>query len=308
MNERRIDTVVWDADNTLWDWISMHLSGMRAMSAEIASLTGIPENEVKESMKRVYGEAGTFDYKPLVQNMDVIVKWAEQICNRRELIAKVIDLSYSTHSAYTYNRNRTFHLYDGVEETLANFQRSGINNVIISDAPLSRVIRRLKHFDLERYFSAIYGRGEPISPQERVSGEYLRHYEEIRRTSGFYQTAIPVVQELEEGECKPNIGLAKKFRRNEDEVSGSTFVIGDNFPKDMGLARRNKTFGIHAEWGKPSDELVAGLYEYGPPHVVTRNASIINADNFELIEDMRGKLFIAQNCRQAAKHILQRAA
>jgi phosphoglycolate phosphatase-like HAD superfamily hydrolase len=303
MSEKRIDTVVWDADNTLWDWISMHLSGMRAMSREISSLTGILEDEVKESMKKVYGEAGTFDYKPLVQNMDAVVKWAEGIEDRRELVSKVIDLSYSTHSAYTYNRNGTFHLYEGVEDTLKGLQEAGVQNTIISDAPLSRIIRRLKHFDIEKYFSAIYGQAEPVSPQERISGECLAHYEEIRRTSGFYETTIPAVLELD-NERKPNISFAEKFGKSEDEIADTCAVVGDNFGKDIGLANHNKCLGIYAGYGMPDAESVAGLYEYGPPNVVTRNASIVNSDNLRMIQQMREKVVVVENCREILRHVL----
>jgi len=303
----RIDTVVWDADNTLWDWISMHLSGMRAMSRKISQIIKIPEFKVKESMGRVYGRAGTFDYKPLVQEMDVMEDWARSITDEREKIRKVIDMAFTVHAAYTQARNDNFELYEGVEEVLSELTRNDVKNVIMSDAPCSKVIRRLKHFNIEKYFSAVYGQPEPMSEEELERGEAdLSHYEGTRRESGIYTTTIPNVVTLY-GERKPFIDFSEKFGRPKREVSDCTAVVGDNIEKDIGLACYNDCLGIHALHGVPDQALVNGLHEYGPPEVVTRNTDVKTIDNIRIAKEMRSKIREVNHFREIPGHILKAA-
>jgi phosphoglycolate phosphatase-like HAD superfamily hydrolase len=305
MGEKRIDTVVWDADNTLWDWVAMHLSGMRAMSGEISSLIGIPESAVKESMKRVYGKAKTFDYEPLDDEMDVINEWAENISDKSELAAKAMPLFYATHSVHTYDHyKRTFRLYEGVEDVLSNLCDAGVLNIIMSDAPLSFIIRRLKHCGIDKYFSAIYGQPEQIPiykmAYEMADGE-LDYYKKIRRKIGFcMDTAVFQLN----NERKPDISFAEKFGKTPDEVSQTVAMVGDNVGKDMGLAHNNNCLGIYAGYGMADAESIAGLYEYGPPDVVTRNASIINCNNLKMIKQMGEKIVVVEKCREILQHVL----
>jgi len=301
----RIDTVVWDADNTLWDWIKMHLEGMRAMSQKISHITGASEAEVRASMARVYGQAGSFDYKPLVQEMDIVEEWAAGIQPEREKIRRVIDLAFAVHTAYTQSRNRTFSMYPGTVDVLDQLDKAGVSNVIVSDAPASKIIRRVKHFGIEKYFRSIHGRPDALADEERQGGEEnLKYYENTRREDGFYDTDVPV--DVMHNQKKPNIYLFELLKKTTDEVADTVAVVGDNFDKDMGTANNNDCYGLFARYGAADVDSVSGLYAFAPPTVVTRNATGVDLskETLAVIHEMGDKLKIVDDVREVLEFVL----
>jgi phosphoglycolate phosphatase-like HAD superfamily hydrolase len=305
MSERRIDTVVWDLDNTIWDWIIMHLAGMRATSAKISEIIGIPEDDVKESMKKVYGNVKTFDYKALLQEMDVIHKWAGEIGDVRKMVQKILDLGFTVHTTYTHARNQNFHLYDGAEDVLSQIRNSGRDNVAISDAPLSKILRRLKHFGIDKYFDAIYGQPDAKTQTEIEGGGHLAHYEEARRDSGLYEVAIPMegIVTLSINQRKPDIDLANILNKTREEVSQTVLVVGDSFAKDMMMAYNNGCHAVFAGYGVPSDPIRFGLYEYGPQEVVARNSAEISPENVSIIQKMGDKFSVAKKIYDVSNYV-----
>lgn len=305
--KKQIDTVVWDADNTMWDWITMHLAGMRAMANKISDVTGISEEEVRGSMGRVYGRAGTFDYKPLIQEMDVIEKWAKGIQPEREKIARVIDLAMSTHTAYTQSRHETFRMYPDVPEVLSELETNEVRNVVLSDAPISKVIRRLKRFGIDRHFNLICGRPEPMVDEQRGKGEEaLKHYEDLRRQGDVYR--VKGKTEILVDQKKPDVKLAPLLGKKEEEVKESVVVVGDNFEKDPGTAHKNECYGLYARFGAADIDSVSGLYDFAPPTVVNRNAAGVDLSkqNLEMIQAMGDKLQVVDNVREILHFVLGR--
>lgn len=345
--------VVWDADNTLWGWTRMHIAGMGVMSEEIANHTDLEVPSVKESMKNVYSAAGTFDHKPLVQNLQAIDPWLrshlgmEEIIpdsmdfiisfiiqnqelvkeaeQNREVIAEKLgaclpgkleglkdkinveklkkeygDLLMSVHNVYTNSRRHNFELFPGVERLLRDLTRHKVRQIIVSDAPISRVIRRLKFFKIDKHIESIYARQDPSEEKQEASD--LEGYEMARRRGGYYDIDVNMVTALK-GQRKPNIKLAELFTAtdkfpamDEQTVSQCVAVMGDNFKKDMGLALRNGCMGLFAEYGKPNDEEVEKLYEYGEKAVVDRNADTKpDVETAEIIKNMRDKLVYVTN-------------
>jgi phosphoglycolate phosphatase-like HAD superfamily hydrolase len=308
MGEKRIDTVVWDVDNTLWDWQTMHLAGMRAMADKIAEVTGFSRDEVVRSMYDAYSRSKALDYKPLVQEISVSAKWAESMESKMEAFRRGIDLGFAVHTAYAHARNENFKLYEGVKEVLCELVRNNVRNVIVSDAPLSKVLRRLKYFDIDRYFNMVCARGEPKTQHEMECGSHLLHYEETRRSRGFYNVGIPKENIIVlEDEKKPNVNLARLLSRTADEISDNVAVVGDNPEKDMKMAHLNNCLGILAAQGAPDVQTRAGLSEFGPADVVARNSAEINPENAEIIKIMGDRFKIAKESRDILKYVIKAA-
>lgn len=300
--ENRIDTVVWDADNTLWDWISMHLQGMRAMSQKIAQITDVPEEEVKESMKRVYASKHTFDYKGLVQHMDVVEDWAARITDNRKKLKEILDMGFAVHAAYTNSKHDTFEMYPDVPEVLRDLQGAGVRNVILSDAPMPKIIRRLNYFEIDDCFELILGRPE----DEANKGKVLPHYEGELEAGGAYDIDAETIEISNPCMVKPYTDLAEYLGKTPDEVARTVAMVGDNFGKDMGTAFRNNCYGVFAHYGATDQHSVTGLYEYGGPTVVHRNASLIDLTKGyrEMIQMMGHKLVVADSLDDVRQFVL----
>jgi phosphoglycolate phosphatase-like HAD superfamily hydrolase len=173
---------------------------------------------------------------------------------------------------------------------------SGVKNVILSDAPISKIIRRVKRFDLERQLSLIAGRPDAKVDEERKKGEeHLKYYEDTRREVGAYDTDVRI--EVLSDQKKPNVNLTTLLRKSPEEVAEQVVVVGDNFSKDIHTAYRNDCFGFFARYGAADRDSVSSLYEFAPPGVVTRNAAGIDLskENMGIIQEMRNKLRIVDS-------------
>lgn len=291
-------TVVWDADNTLWDWTKMHIAGMYAMADEIARHTDRNVAEVKASMSRVYSKAGTFDHKPLVQNMDIVLEWEKSFKSQDEGLKEFADLLLAVHNVYTHARRSNFELFPEIKYILGYLHRGKIRQVIMSDAPVSRVVRRSKFFKIDKFFSGIYARPDP-TPEGKKVGD-LSGYEEARKRHGYYDFK-GVVSTIDD-QRKPNINISKELKdpeypdMTELEASERVIVIGDNFKKDMGLASRNSCHGFWAKYGRPSDEERTQLVEFGDSDTVKRNADSSLTDEMALIiQSMKGRFHVIES-------------
>lgn len=292
-------TVIWDADNTLWNWTKMHIAGMYAMADEIARHTGRDVAEVKASMRQVYSEAGTFDHKPLVQNMDIVLEWVKSFKSQDEGLKEFADLLLAVHNVYTHSRRNNFELFPEVKYLLGYLSRGKVRQIIMSDAPVSRVVRRSKFFKIDRFFSGIYARPDP-KPEGKLVGD-LSGYEDARKRHGYYD--FKGVVSTMEGQKKPNINISKEINHDpafadmtENELSRRTIVIGDNIPKDMGLASRNSCYGFWAKYGMPSEEQRGQLAEFGNEETVKRNADPSLTEAIaEIITSMKGRFHIIEN-------------
>jgi len=377
----KIDTVVWDADNTLWDWIGMHLTGMRSMAKKISEITGIPESEVKESMKRVYDAADSLDYKPLVQEMDVVLWWAitgekagekvgkeeilEEMVKRKERredrkrITRVLnsenddfqpidegeckellhkldlkrgavketsekekliqfltsegerfrrmtDINFAVHTVYTHKREETFKMYPFISEVLQQLREGNVRNVVLSDAPISKVIGRLKRFGIDDNFDLICARDDTKVAEEKERGKkHLGSYEDARSEVGVYETRAEQ-RTLYDCEKKPHANLAYHLDRSQDQIKDSVLVIGDNFEKDVGTADNNGCYGALAQYGVADSTSVAGLKEFGGPEVVHRNAERTDSEleRNRVRARMGDKLVVVDDVRQIVDIVL----
>lgn len=363
--EKRIKKAVLDADNTVWNWIKMHLAGMYVMDNRFCKITGAPSKEIREDMKRVYEGAGSFDYKPLAQQMDITLMWAlemmaaedrdkirwvlhpeddslepvsEEECKRllgelesrcfdpnnppktaaeelrlklegfRRPLIRHTDLSLAVHTEYTHARSKSFDLYPDVAEVLQELRENGVEIILYSDAPESKVKRRVLYFGLDPHIDRICARDDAKVAAEKKNGvEHLQHYEETRRELGIYDVRAKV-KTLADDEVKPIGNLAKVLGMPEEEVRESVAVLGDNFDKDVMLAFNNGCYGFHAAYGTATEDEVTGLYKYGGPKVVIRNAADnkIIRERARIIQEMGKKKFIVvHSIREFGDHILQ---
>ena len=90
-------------------------------------------------------------------------------------------------------------------------------------------------------------------------------------TKGRYGLSLPVTLLKDE---KPHTDLTALLGMNEDELAAHVAVIGDNYNKDMALSARYGMLGIHARWGRASQEYMKIISEFSNGRVAERNASL----------------------------------
>lgn len=278
-----IKEIVWDADNTLWDWVSYAVPAYEAMSAHISKRTGIPEPKVAAAMKRFYTDMGTMENVFLIQGLHAMKffpkDWDQQ---------QIEKLTEEAQSIFSTVRENNLKLYEGAKEAFLTTMEKGIRNTILTDAPGIQAPMRLKHFklfdkDQKKMRAFALKATKPKKLPQKFMAKQLR---------GKYKLPFQLRYINEE---KPHTNLEKILHMTREDIRRHVIIIGDNFKKDMGLAQKYNCRGLHAIYGEANPELITRILRFAPTRIAKRNISIettnhepkTNNNLIEIIESPR---------------------
>lgn len=253
-----ITDVIWDGDNTIWDWMKYAVEAYEAMALAIAEETGKPEPEVAAAMKKFYTQAGTIEDDRLIQGL-TNAGFFNGIPNfdRDRLIEKA-------QKAFDTARKKNLHVYKGAYKGFKTIREHGINNRILTDAPARQAkmrIRRSKLGPFLKHVNAMPSNNDPDLPQLFRDRERAGEY-----SVDFDITEIPWE--------KPFTNLEEILHMTRKQIQKHVVIIGDNDRKDMELARRYGCRGIHAVYGETTQDLLNRLLRFSPEKVAKKNSSL----------------------------------
>lgn len=171
-----------DIDNHLYSFTEVHGRGMDAMAHLLHRVLNKPIDEVKASMGRVYNTVGTFDFKELVENMDIVI---EQIVhdmmkgykdrNKGALHVSKNMVAIVNAAKRVYQKTVAKHLrpYHGVPEMMQGIVKDDRRKIIgLTDAPKVKTITRLRALKLLKFFKHLYAQPTPkLNPYKKVALE-----------------------------------------------------------------------------------------------------------------------------------------
>ncbi len=252
-----VDTVIWDADNTLWDWMSYAVPAYEAMCNAIAVYAGVHPDQTAAAMKAFYTLKGTIEDEGLVQGL-LAAGFFSHMSN--------FDLNQAVHIAkiaFSQEREKYLNLYPGVFKAVTEVRKRVKQQFVLTDATGEQAPRRLMRSGLSSQFNAIYSMERPLV--ENIP-ENLR-----RPRSGGIGIPHHILKEE-----KPHITLEALLGMTREEIAARVAIIGDNDAKDMELARRYGCIGIHAAYGRvPDPNLIPRLLRFAPPAAARKNMQII---------------------------------
>ena len=268
-----ISTVVWDADNTLWDWVGYAVHAYERMRDFIAEISGKSPEETTAMMRTFYGEKKTLENEGLVQwlNEHGLFDDCENF-DETEVILRVRE-------EFEAARSEGFHVYDGIIEVMIELRARGIRQVILTDAPWNQALSRLERAGLIPYIDKICGMpmAEIDVPDELRSKRDLSKY--------------PQIQVVEK--AKPDTELESVVEMVRERIANEVVIIGDNGPKDMGLGEKYGCHRIWAKYGTASDELSSRISAFAEPHTAARNMQRPETPELPESWNKDGKMFIA---------------
>ncbi|MBU1953347.1 HAD hydrolase-like protein [Patescibacteria group bacterium] len=268
MSEKReIKEIIWDADNTIWNWVRYAARAYPKMAATIAEETGIPADDVIAAMKKYYTATGTLESPWLIQGLEQMgfFKRAKKRINIEELRLRA-------KAVFQHYRNKYFKKYPGVGEVMKTAHEQGIKNRILTDAPRIQAVMRIKRSKLDEYITSIHA----VKTRETITNLPPEIAE--AQKNGKYDINCEV-EELEVE--KPDTRLehilkisAQTSHSARSYIQKCVAIAGDNDAKDMELARRYGCLGIHAQWGKPDPADLEVLKHFAPEKIVQKNMEI----------------------------------
>ncbi len=252
-----IDTVIWDADNTLWDWMSYAVPAYEAMCNALAVYAGKSPDETAAAMKVFYTLKGTLEDEGLVQGLVSAGFFAHMSNFNLEEAVHIAKISFSQ------EREKHLKLYPGVFEAVTKVRQRVKQQIVLTDATGHQAPRRLMRSGLSGYFNAIHSMAIPL----------VDNIPERLRRPRSYGIDIPHHILSEE---KPHINLETLLGMTREEIEKRVAIIGDNDAKDMELARLYRCLGVHAAYGRvPDPDLIRRLLRFAPPLAARKNMQII---------------------------------
>lgn len=238
-----IEIVVTDLDNTIYNWVDFYVPSYLALVAELSALTGIGEEALKASFKRLHEHYRTTEYSFAVHELDVLSKLNDGLSARQ-----VYEKYSPAIRAFRKRRMETLHLYDGVREALSTLRKNGKKTVAHTDSLLFHATQRLKRLGVEELYDAIVAPPDHGFPSG-VKPSDIRYYED----TDAYTSRIPIQITLENGLRKPDpMSLRSVLTRFGVEPAQAVYV-GDGLFRDVLMAQRCGVYDVHAKYGQVVD-------------------------------------------------------
>jgi phosphoglycolate phosphatase-like HAD superfamily hydrolase len=234
-----IKLIITDLDNTLYNWIDFYVPSFLSMVRELSKLSGIDDEDLKASFKRVHQQHKTTEYTFAIQELDVL---KDQTCGLtgREIVEK-----YSTAiQAFRKTRKQTLRVYDGVIDTFTRLKGEGKKIAAVTDALRFHVEYRLNQLGIAKYFDALVSPPDHSFPSGTLPNDVRFH-----ASNDHYKTEIPIKIDTSPGVRKPDrrvlIPLLEIFGVQPQEA----VCIGDSLSRDVLMAQNCQVYDVLAKYG-----------------------------------------------------------
>jgi FMN phosphatase YigB (HAD superfamily) len=247
---RAPSVLIFDVDNTLYDFVDFFGPSFRSMVHALAKTERLPESEIIRSARAVYQRAGTLEHQFLIQSMDIFASRAPIERERLIRLARV---------AFSKTRNARLKLYDGMGEVMASARANGFKCVCVTNAPYYHVEGRLRDLNVLALIDGLVaweGSGVDESRPDYVR-KYSGRKEQLQKRLQLFCTA-------ESTNLKPAT-YPFKVIANRFGSRFHYFAIGDSIAKDLQPARAAGMNTIWARYGTKVDPRnLATLLEVTP--------------------------------------------
>lgn len=262
MNQQEnLHTVLWDGDNTIWDWMQYAVPAYEAMCTEIAGIAGRSFNETADAMREFYSFHGTLEHEGLIQGLESSGFFRNVADFNREQTILQVQTRFAT------VRRQHLHVYPGIAKAMRDFHQEGVVQHILTDAPARQALARLSHSKLSPYIDTVFA---------MPSGEIKDIPLSLKKTSAkdAYQPRVVIVSEE-----KPHTNLERLLAMTRDQIARHVGMIGDNATKDMALGERYGMRGVHAAYGAATEDYVRRIQRFAPARVANRNMEAVGSSD-----------------------------
>lgn len=235
-----IKLIIFDLDNTIYNWVDYYASSFKAMLEELVKITGLSESVLKASFKRVHQYHRTSEYAFAIQELDVLAE-KDYGLSFIEKLEKYNSAIY----AFRKKRKETLKLYPGVVETLETLSAEHRIIVAHTDAMMFYAIYRLQtQLNIACFFNGLFAQKNHGLPPGIVEKD-VRFFQDPKK----YQCSIPVLRELDPNLLKPDPRILKSILSEFDVSPENAIYIGDSLNKDVRMAQSCSVHDVFAVYG-----------------------------------------------------------
>jgi phosphoglycolate phosphatase len=232
---KKISAVIFDVDNTLYDFTDFYAPAMTAMIDKIVEISGVDKETIISDFRSVHQKAGTSEYVFAIQELPSLVK--------KHPNGNIAEIYSDAIRAFRSERKKHLKLYDGVLETLKQIKGSGTRIIAYTESPGFHAMTRLKQLSLDGVIDVVYSMPDHEMPND-TDINVVRMYPENK-----YKFEHTEMRFTPRGVLKPNPAsinaIIDDLNTDKDEI----LYVGDHLMKDVGMAKDVGINAAHAEYG-----------------------------------------------------------
>ena len=233
---RRVDLVVFDLDNTLYDWYASFLPAFYAMVDEIVLTLKCDRETLLDELRGVHRKYHDVEHPFSVMETPTVQAVVERLGQAQTL--KTLDQAF-----HEFNRVRKTNLvlFPGALNTLEALRSQEIKVVAFTDSSYHSTLRRIRQLSLSDVFQHIFCRAksESVVPVSSFAAP----------TDALDEKTI----ELPAHETKPNPAVLIDIAARESVPVSHLAYIGDSISKDVLMAKKAGCFSVWAKYGVRRD-------------------------------------------------------
>lgn len=238
MEKQKVNLVITDLDDTIWDWVKMWYNSFSPYLENLGKISNIKLEDLKKDFKELHRKYGTTECSYAYHELNNLNKNEKKKITKKNIIGEksIIHQYYS-------DKKRNLELYEGVLETLLQLKEKGVLLVGFTESKSFYTKYRIKHLLLDGIFDAIYTPEDHDLPQH-VKKYYDEDYWEPKETR---------IEYLPEETKKPNAKILRKIISDFDTEKKKTIYIGDKLGKDIFMAQNAHVTSVWARYGHRID-------------------------------------------------------
>jgi FMN phosphatase YigB (HAD superfamily) len=233
---RRFSLLIFDLDNTLYDWYSAFLPAFYEMATVAANALECDRELLLDQLQQVHIKHRDVEHPFSLLETDIVKRMLEE--NNTDIVMNIVDPAFH---AFNRKRKENLRLYPGVLETMNTLRDSDIRLIAYTDSKYYAAWGRICRLGLEDIFETVYCREKGLS-----------HGSKRLNASGSNPPPGRVV-ELPSHEAKPNPRILSDIVEAQEVPMSCAAYIGDSLTKDVLMAKRAQCFAVWAKYGAHTD-------------------------------------------------------
>jgi phosphoglycolate phosphatase-like HAD superfamily hydrolase len=231
--KRKINFVVTDLDDTIWDWVNMWHSSFEPYLKRISVEFNVDENILKNEFKKIHQKYGSSEFSFIYQELDCLTFAQKEQFQKENGVKKSIIHEYNS------LKKNNLSLYEGVIESLKKIKSSGALIIGFTESNAFFTKYRIKHLEMDGILDYIYAPVDMGVPET-----VYKHYPE-----DFWQPEITEMRYLSKDVVKPRPDILEIILRDFSADKNSAIYIGDKLHKDIYMANEASVLSVYAKYG-----------------------------------------------------------
>jgi FMN phosphatase YigB (HAD superfamily) len=238
---QRFSLLIFDLDNTVYDWYSAFLPAFYEMATVAADVLQCDREALLDQLQQVHIKHRDVEHPFSLLETDIVRRLLKE--NNTEWVRDLLDPAFH---AFNRSRKANLKLYPCTLETINVLRNLNIRLIAYTDSKYYAAWGRVYRLGLEDIFETVYCREKGLSHGTKRLGGSERN------------PPAGKVVELPSHEAKPNPRILANIVAAQGVLMSDAAYIGDSLTKDVLMAKRACCFAIWAKYGAYTDR---AMYE-----------------------------------------------